>query len=62
MCFCLIKKNLKKNIIFLKKRIAAQKTDFNPKNHIFFGFFDLNSNKITYTCPRLIIYILSESL
>ena len=37
MCFCFIKKNLKKKIQ-KKSMLAAQKTNFNPKNHILFDF------------------------
>ena len=33
---------------------TAQNTKLNPKNQT---FFDLNSNQITYTCPKLKIYI-----
>ena len=45
--FSLYLKESKKNK-FAKKKL--QKTNFNPKNHI---FFNLNSNKVFYLCPRL---------
>ena len=57
MCFCFIEKDLKK--LTKKVMLPKKKTNCNPKIYI---YFDLNSNKITYTCPKLIIYILNESL
>ena len=51
VCFALLRRLKKK--ISKKKNYAAKKLTSTP-SHVF-RFFELNSNKITYTCPRLII-------
>ena len=51
--------SIKKNLITInmsckkKKQSCTRKNDLNPKI-TYFSFFDINSNKVTYTCPRLI--------
>ena len=43
----------------LPNKIAGQ---FQSQKSNIFMIFDLNSNKVTYTPPRLIIYIFNESI
>ena len=46
---------------FQKKIMLPKKAISTSKLHVF-RFFELKSNKIIYTCPRIIIYIINESL
>ena len=45
-----------------KKQNCCPKSLFQLQKSNTFWLFDLNSNKFTYTCPRLKINILNESL
>ena len=63
MCFGLVKKNQKNKVLNLAKKLKLppKKLILTQKSHIFL-FFDLKSNKIVCTYPRLTVYIVNESL